>query len=418
MLDCCSIYQQTMKELFLRRQLDDTFWAEVDSLHDDETFTLEISRFSFDEESIQVIFVPFEKQRKCTSLTIISSRKLRYFFDAFDDRRVDRAIDIDAITLVNPTQEGMESLATQLCRETIRTSKLNINTSITPAIAASLVSIAEGTTLVELDLSHCYWDRRAVNPLIQAFTTAANLKFLDLSHCHLEDSIVANVLTSLQYHPTLRDLDISFNNCHSEACLSIGTLLKTTHITSLKMTQQFIGRQKFLDISSIADSLGVNQTLRTLNLKENFVSSEHLENLFAILTQNRTLQTLDLSCTDISDETLVRLAEKLDSTHIECLNLLHNPFKNAEPLVVAAKKNHRLKRVLVDPSVSSRGVLWYHTTLNIAGRHLLTQNFIPTSLWPLVLENACNISSPEDLDFQTHDIMYYLLKGPVLLSAH
>lgn len=213
-------------------------------------------------------------------------------------------------------------------------------------------------------------------------------------------------------------MDISFNNCHAEACLAISTLLKTSHITSLKMAQQFIGRDKFLDISAIADSLAINQSLRTLDLKENFVSSEHLENLFTALTQNSTLQSLNISCTDISDECLVRLAEKLEYTRIECLNLLHNPFKNAEPLVVAAKRNSRLKRVLVDPSVNSRGSLWYHTALNGAGRHLLAQNLVPVSLWPLVLENASNIQSPEDLDFQTHDIMYYLLKGLVLLSAH
>lgn len=407
-----------MKEFFIRRQLDDTCRAVIESLDENESFSLEISRYCFDEESVREFLALFEKGR-CSLLTIASSRELRKFFDAFDRCGGNVSpTDIATIKLENPTQEGMESLATQLCRDTIRTSQLIIYTSVTPAIAASLISIAEVNTLEKLDLSHSYCDRRAINSLIQAFTTATNLKILDLSHCLLEDSIMAHVLTTLQGHPSLRHLDVSFNNCHSEACLAIGKLLKTTHLSSLKMTQQFIGRERFFDVRPIAESLALNQSLQTLDLKENFVSSEHLDNLFTILTKNRTLKSLDISCTDITDESLVRLAEKLHSTQIESLNLLHNTFRNAEPLVVAAKKNHRLKCILVDPSVRSRGSLWYQTALNRAGRHLLAQDFIPISLWPLLLEFASNIQVPEDLDFQVHDIMYYLLKGPVLLSSN
>lgn len=355
---------------------------------------------------------PFDRKRRCTYLAIISCRQLRYFFSECGRRALKN---IEVITLVNPTDDGMESLAIELRNKTIETNNLNVNTSITPSIAVSLSVIMEGTDLEALDLSHCYWDRRSANIVAKALPRSRNLKRLDLSHCRLEDSILASILSSLQHHPTLREINISYNTCLNEACGSIGAILKTTRIECLKMAQLFIGREKCLDLRTIAENISGNKSLKMLDLEANVVSYEDLELLIDSLTQNKTLQSLNLAGTDISQESLVRLSKKLQATNVETLCLRHNPFKSAEPLVEAAIKNYRLRNIIVDESVSSRGTLWFYTALNCAGRELMTNFRVPPSLWARVLKNASCLVVPEDVEFQTHDIIFFLLNGLILL---
>jgi hypothetical protein len=403
-----------MKELLLRKRIDASYRDQVAALKENDKFSLEISRLCFETTPVEEIIIPFQMNCDCHSLTIVSCRNLRSFFNEWGRRALSSRI--KTITLVNPTQDGIEALTAELISKRISVNALKINTSITLGVGTSLVSAIDGTGIRELDLSNCFWDRKSVEVLANGFIRATELKSLNLSSCHLEDSLLATILSCLQCHPSLRELNISFNNCHSEACESIGALLRTSSIERLEMAQQFIGRRKCLDINSISEAIPQNKSLKFLDLKENFLDSGHLENLLVALAENQTLVELDLSCTDISDDVLLCLTAKLHSTNIQKLSLLHNPFKNGERLVNAAKDNHHLRQINVDASVGSREMLYYYTGLNKARRDILTHDHVPLSLWPMILEKASNISIPDDLDVQAFDIMHYMLhQGPALL---
>lgn len=407
-----------MREISLRKQIDLSFRDQVAELKENDKFSFEISRLCFESTPVEQILVPFQKNCVCESLTVISCRNLERLFNEWGRQAVRSSHHINTITLVNPTHDGIEALTTELLSKRMSIDTLNINTSITPGIGASLASAIEGTGIRSLDLSYCYWDRNSVDVLANGFIKATELRSLNLSNCHLEDSLLAHIVSCLHNHPSLRELNVSFNNCHSEACESIGALLlhqSSGGIERLEMAQQFIGRRKCLNIHPISEAMVRNTSLQFLNLKENFLDSGHLESLLDALAENESLVELDLSCSDISDDALLCLASKLHSTKFQRLSLLHNPFKNADSLVSAAKNNNNLRQVNVDASVESREMLYYHTSLNKARRDLLTENCLPFSLWPMVLEKAGKIDIPEDLDLQPFDIMYYMLQGPALV---
>ena len=403
-----------MKELYIRRLIDASFREQVVQIRENDTYSLEISRLCFDRVPLEEVISLFQMKCTCVSLTIISCRGLGHFFD--ECRKLPNTWDVEAITLVNPTQDGIDALSSELLHERISTHSLNISSSITYGIATSLARTICGTDIQVLDLSHCFWDKRSVDTLARGFSQATTLHCLDISHCHLEDSLLAKIIRSLRNHPSLLDLGISFNNCNSEACASIGALLQSTKLERLKMAQQFIGRQKYLDIDAIIETIGQNSSLRFLDLKENFLGADQMERMLSALSENKTLEELDLSCTDISDESLSKLAGKFNAMRIQSISLRHNPFQNAEPLVNAAKTNYRLREVNVDLTVTSRAALYYYAALNKAGRSLMVDTLIPMSLWPRVFEKAGNMDLPEDLDFQACDILYYMIQGPAVLE--
>jgi Ran GTPase-activating protein (RanGAP) involved in mRNA processing and transport len=293
-----------------------------------------------------------------------------------------------------------------------------MNSSITTQMARTLSRLLEHADLESLDLSHCHWDPDAVNIISEALSASKTLKRLDLNSCHIEDSRMAGLLQSLQGHCTLRDLDISFNNCHSDACTAVASLLQSSEIERLALSQQFIGREKYLDIHPIISALTENRSLRFLDLKENSIAPGQLKELLSALAGNDTLEELILDCTDIGDDDVLLLAGELQHTKLTNLSLLHNPFTDAGPLVAAAESNGMIHQIRVDGVVAGRGWLSYHTALNTAGRGGLRAHEVTPSLWPVVLERASKIDFPRDLDLQSADILYYMLRGPALLCSY
>lgn len=409
-----------MKELHIRRHVDESF---LDTLAKaragGEEFSLEISRVSFDRTSAELVLSAFQNGATCASLIIISCRRIHELFDMLGS--CESSLAIKEILLTNAGREGVESLGGHLRNRTIRVKKLSINSSITTSMARSLSALIEkATNLESLDLSYCHWDPDAVNIVAEALKNTQTLKSLDLNSCHIEDSRMGALLHAFQGHCALRDLNIAFNNCKSEACSAVASLLYTSssNIERLVLSQQFIGREKYFDIQPVVAALSENRTLRFLDLKENFIARGQLNELLVVLERNDTLEELVLDCTDIGDEDLPSLAAKLERTSLVTLSLMRNPFTDAGPLVRAAKSNSRIHQIRLDDSVADRTPLSYHTALNAAGRGALTVHDVVPCLWPVILERASKIILPPDLDVQTADILYYMVRGPALLCFH
>jgi hypothetical protein len=408
-----------MKELRIRRQVDGSFLETLTELRAGEEFSLETARVSFDRSSAESVLSTFQYGATCTSLLIISCRRIHLMFDMLGSSVSSLAI--KEIVMTNPGREGVESLGGHLRNGTIRVKKLNINSSITTSMAKSLSGLIEqAVDLESLDLSYCHWDPDAVNIVAEALRNTKTLQRLDLNSCHIEDSRMGSLLYSLQGHCTLKELNIAFNNCHSEACAAVASLLSSSSskLERLVLSQQFIGREKYLDIHPVVAALSKNRTLRFLDLKENFIAPGQLNALLLMLESNDTLEELVLDCTDIGDEDLPSLAGKLQRTNLVCLSLMRNPFTDAGPLVTTAKTNTSIHQIRVDDSVAARNSLSYQTALNEAGRGALSAHEVVPSLWPVILERASKINLPQDLDVQTADILYYMLRGPALLCSY
>jgi Leucine Rich repeat len=401
-----------MRELHIRRRVDETFLEDLSYLYPGEEFSLEISRVGFDRAAVEEILPAFQKGLVCKCLIIISCRHIHELFDMLGSLS---SLTIEEITLVNPGREGVESLGWQLTNSTMRIKSLNINSSITMSIARSLSQLIEYAHLETLDLSHCHWDPDAVNILAEALSTTRTLRRLDLNSCHIEDSRMAGLLHSLQDQCALRDLNIAFNNCHSDACSAVASLLRTSKIERLVLSQQFIGREKCLDIYPLIAALSENKFLQFLDLKENSIAPGQVKELLSALASNDTLKELVLDCTDIGDDGLLMLAGELHNTKLASLSLLRNPFTDAGPLVTATTANGKIHQIRVDDAVAGRGPLSYQMALNQLGRGILSAHEVVPSLWPLVLERASKLDFPRDVDVQTTDILFYMMRGPALL---
>jgi hypothetical protein len=209
-------------------------------------------------------------------------------------------------------------------------------------------------------------------------------------------------------------------------------------------------QQPILNLPVIAHALQHHDyPLQSLDVSDCNLNDTDLESLIPVLcgvnTPNR-LEELFLSRNQITDNGLVLLGEALPNVRdLKQISLWGNPFDRAGvcALCVGLKDNMDLQTIDLFRRYSCSRQIRYYTLLNQSGRRLLRASEeerressrqddqrrrpIPLSIWPLVLERLQKIDlklytfeegddDDEERDFSHADLLFYMLKGPALLS--
>lgn len=134
--------------------------------------------------------------------------------------------------------------------------------------------------------------------LARTLSTDRNIKEISFSDCLLTEESCKLLLNALSTNKGLAKVDFKGNNIRSSGHI-VGRILKvTTVLTHLNLEWNGVG---FWDdaITSIAEGLQVNQTLRYLDLKNNQISHEGGTNIANALKANHVLRMLDLKWNNV-----------------------------------------------------------------------------------------------------------------------
>ncbi len=271
-------------------------------------------------------------------------------------------------------------------------------------------------TLV-FDQCEIYFD--AVEVLCDCFRENKCLEVLKLEHCGLRDDEVASLLRAVKDHPTLLDLSVRMNHMYEEGIEAAMELLQCTpRLQQLDLAQQNPG---VLNLEKLAHALHGNRTLIHLNLEENFLKDAHIAALTETLSTNTTLRKINLRNCELKDAGLLLLAACLgDFPSLTHLGLKENNFRvqlNHQQLMESLRHNHILQVLELDDENWIPEHLKFHLFLNQAGRKFLSQETIPLSFWPFILERVKRLfDSEKEYHFGESDIIFELLQGPALLE--
>ena len=213
------------------------------------------------------------------------------------------------------------------------------------AIPFGTAPISTPVALQRLDLSQCEFGADTIAVLAEGISQNCHLVSLKLEHCRLEDGEVAQIVHALEGHPCLSELSLRLNYCETESVRAIADLLssdKKTKLQRLDIAQQDPG---VLDIAELARSLTTNTSLLYLNVKENYVRSDHTVELARALTINTTLQELNLENCDIRQPGWMSFLENLPNMEgLLRLWIKDNPINTSEETI--AVTNQALSRAL------------------------------------------------------------------------
>ena len=271
----------------------------------------------------------------------------------------------------------------------------------------------------ELILDQCEIYLDAVEVIGNCLSANQCLETLKVENCGLRDDEVALLMRAVKHHPTLVDLSMRTNYMYNEGMEATVELVQCTP----RLAKLDLGRQNpgVLNLAKLAQALRENHTLTHLNMEENFLKDAHMGALIEALLVNTTLRQVNLRNCELKDASLMQLAAAWnDFPGLTHLDLRENHFRrppDPQHLSQSLQHNHVLQVIELDDPDWISMPLKFHLVLNQAGRRYLSEETIPLSLWPLILERVKRLFDlKKEYHFGENDILFELLNGPALLQ--
>ena len=279
-----------------------------------------------------------------------------------------------------------------------------------------LSSNQETCTTESLSFSNSHFCDNSISHLAEGMIRCPSIVHLNLFSCNINDDEISELINVLrsQNHP-LKQLDLGRNKCGSLAFRSLGDYLATTtELESLNLTLQHVEfDMQTLDMSPLFPALITNKSLKALYLRGNpiFDTLGNGSVLVQALTENDTLEKLMMTDCFLSMEVLESILSNLANFKgLRCLWLdgmqrqeiskrrslarlatdglrnnqnvtleeLHFPFSFTDFIAEL--------HLFLDWNFGGRRLLLLGNGSNSEGRTPNSNDTIPSSLWPKVLE--------------------------------
>ncbi|XP_077321202.1 NACHT, LRR and PYD domains-containing protein 3-like isoform X2 [Lithobates pipiens] len=220
----------------------------------------------------------------------------------------------------------------------------------------------------EVNLSSCNIHNEGLRKFIPALHT---IKSLSLYNNRLTDSSCPLLASGIRNNQTMRKLNLSDNNLEGPNFCDLMAALTTSRIEELRLYNNHLTERS---CPHLASGIRNNQTLRILDLTDNYLEGPHFSDLMTALitsqieelhldnnhltnsscphlasgiSNNRTLRTLDLSGNKLEGPYFFDLMVALATSQIEKLLLSDNHLKNSSCLHLASGiRNNQTLRTL------------------------------------------------------------------------
>ncbi|KAL3902736.1 MAG: hypothetical protein SGILL_010716, partial [Bacillariaceae sp.] len=159
--------------------------------------------------------------------------------------------------------------------------------------------------------------------LCQGLRENVGLATIKLDNCQLNGGELADILVALSHHPTVKDVSVALNMADIDTITAAANLLFGQGTTSgaasddvsggclekLNLGQQYAGL--FRNANVLYDSLRTNNQLKSLCLCENYLFRSQITDLVHALTENHTLEELNLQDCDLRREGIEQIIGSL-----------------------------------------------------------------------------------------------------------
>jgi Ran GTPase-activating protein (RanGAP) involved in mRNA processing and transport len=311
-------------------------------------------------------------------------------------------------------------------------------------------------SLYELDISGMWLGGGANVPaLATALERNRTLRIVRLKFfASLDDADISKLVTALEHNPSLQGLEIGQYDSGSISLAAIATLLdrqqqeqhEATSTSSnrhglswLRIRHQALRHDQVADLSPLTTILAKNSSLTFLDLSLTTVSDAAMEELGRALHVNTTLRDLFLNHCSISSASIQSFCgnhlphmKGLKTLDLTGNHLEHGELQRAKELILeGVRSNWELEHISLQAGdcILSKEI-GYFLDLNRSGRQLLNsyggannELYIPSSLWPIVLERADKKimlrvanDGPADRRERRASVLYFLLREHVLLE--
>ncbi|KAI7899019.1 uncharacterized protein BX663DRAFT_522862 [Cokeromyces recurvatus] len=250
------------------------------------------------------------------------------------------------------------------------------------------IFIKQSKTIQSIDLSQCTIDKRSMEYLSQGLRYATNLRHVEMNKCALNSTVEAVFVKGISDNNSLISLSLcNIQSNHHHQWLS--QLLTS----QMKLERLDLSNNYQLHMSSLASSLIINHTLTHLclsNCKINFEGLVHLSNA---LKENEYLKSLDLSNNPLGGETdegifALKSALLMHNSSLESLNLSATQLESSSVIALAEvlPENTVLTRLDLskNPKIDIAGLL--ALSISIKMNHTLT--FLDINIPPMDEELA------------------------------
>ncbi|CAI9614155.1 unnamed protein product [Staurois parvus] len=214
--------------------------------------------------------------------------------------------------------EGLKKLIPAL--QNIKSLSLYDN-CLTDSSSPHLASgIKNNQTLRRLNLSSNNLEGPHFSDLMEALTTS-RIEELCLWNNHLTDSSCPQLASGIRNNQTLRTLDLTDNYLEGPNFCDLMAALTTSHIEELHLDSNHLTDSS---CSHLASGIRNNQTLRILDLSGNNLEGPHFSDLMAALTTSQ-IEKLLLSDNHLTDSSCPPLASGIRNNQtLRTLNLSYN----------------------------------------------------------------------------------------------
>lgn len=210
----------------------------------------------------------------------------------------------------NPLQSSIHILFETL-QSVSKLKVLNFNnisikdTMLDTAASYLALAIEKNLYLEELYLSSCNFQKSAII-LFQAIKGVSMLKKLNLNSNAMTGEVADTLAAAIKHNAFLEELHLSNNNFKISAFVIVKAIARLTKLKKLNLNKNGMSREV---AEHLADVIKYNTNLEELFLSNNDFGSSTLLIVKALTEANSKLKSLDLKCTNISDNAAQILVE-------------------------------------------------------------------------------------------------------------
>jgi len=224
-------------------------------------------------------------------------------------------------------EEGFLKIADSLLNATLIHLDISSNfitNNITAKLARGKVFLAK-SQLKYLNVSQCDWQENSLTNILNATVNMSQLRCINLSGITMNDIEIQRLASSIIANDTLEQLVLAKCGIHSVEFTSVvDALKKLCTIKHLDFSCNLIADEVF---PALVEAVSQNQ-IEHLDLSHCLQAVKGSDLLTAI-TNRGTLQYLDLSYNDISDDEASCVATAItNNKYLYCVNLTNNLFGN------------------------------------------------------------------------------------------
>lgn len=207
--------------------------------------------------------------------------------------------------------------------------------------------------------------------ILDCLGSIEELNTLNLSYCNLQDEDITLVVEKFKNHGSLERLHIGGNKCTSiDSLEAIANWIgdESCQLKDLNLRALWVGfseeglLQRFVELPDLFQNIGINQSLQSITLSENYLDSRDIKDLCSEIEKKADLLYLDIGDNPFDERGAIFLLEFLrERSSIESIRFENHfvRYKCAGDIKLSARFNY-MKRMFLAKASNMPLPLWAH----------------------------------------------------------